>query len=89
MSIQLDQDAEARILRNVREGLYASTDAAIDAAIQLLDAHDQRVQRLRGAIAEGLVGEAVSWTPELMEQLTREAEEMDRCGGDPDPDVCA
>ncbi|MFN8591946.1 MAG: hypothetical protein U0031_10855 [Thermomicrobiales bacterium] len=85
MSIQLDQDAEARILRNVREGLYASTDAAI----QLLDAHDQRVQRLRGAIAEGLVGEAISWTPELMEQLTREAEEMDRCGGDPDPDVCA
>jgi hypothetical protein len=50
----------------------------IEEALRHLDAHDRRLQRLRAAIAEGEEGEAILWTPELMEQLSREAEEMAR-----------
>lgn len=33
-------------------------------------------------------GEGVEWTPELMERLSREADEMHRRGERPSPDVC-
>jgi hypothetical protein len=46
------------------------------------------MERLRGAIASAEKGEALPWTPELMAQLSREAEEMQRRGESPDPDVC-
>ncbi|MBA2597587.1 MAG: type II toxin-antitoxin system ParD family antitoxin [Chloroflexia bacterium] len=88
MPMQLTPEAEALIEKKVQRGLYASPEAAIDAAVQLLDEHDRRLHRLREAIAEGEEGEALPWTPELMAQLTREAEEMQRRGETPDPDVC-
>jgi putative addiction module CopG family antidote len=88
MPIQLTPMAEALIRQKVRSGLYDNAEAAIDAAVQLLDDRDRRVERLRAAIAEGERGEALPWTPELMEQLSREAEDMQRRGEAPDPDVC-
>lgn len=88
MPIQLTPQAEARIREKVTSGLYANPEAAIEAAVRLLDEYDRRVQRLRVALAEGEEGEALPWTPELMEQLSREAEEMQRRGETPDPDVC-
>ena len=88
MPIQLTPQAEAVILQKVERGLYASAEAAIDAAVQLLDERDRRLERLRGAIAAGEEGEALPWTSELMEQLSREAEEMHRRGEPADPDVC-
>jgi antitoxin ParD1/3/4 len=88
MTIQLSPQAEAVIRKKVENGLYASADAALTAAVRLLDEYDSRLQRLRAAIAEGEEGEALPWTPELMAQLQREAEEMHRRGEMPDPDVC-
>lgn len=46
------------------------------------------MERLREAIATGEDGEALPWTPELMAQLSREAEQLQRRGESPDPDVC-
>ena len=88
MPIELSPQTEALIREKVEQGLYASADEAIAAAVRLLDEHDHRVTRLREAIAAGEEGEALPWTPELMEQLTREAEEMHHRGETPDPDVC-
>lgn len=88
VSIQLPPRAEALIRQKVDDGLYPNPDAALEAAVRLLDEHDRRVQRLREAIVEGEEGEALPWTPELMEQLTREADAMQRRGERPDPDVC-
>lgn len=60
-----------------------------DAAHREKHLHVQvQMQRLRAAIAKGGEGEAPPWTPELMEQLSREADEMKRRGETPDPDVC-
>jgi putative addiction module CopG family antidote len=88
MPIQLSPEAEALIRGKVDSGLYASAEAAIAAAVHLLDDYDRRMQRLREAIALGEEGEAVPWTPELMVELSRAAEEMRRRGETPDPDVC-
>lgn len=88
MPIQLPPQAEAVIREKVTSGLYANPDEAIDAAVRLLEDHDRRLERLRALIAEGEQGEGVPWTPELMKQLSREADEMYRRGEEPDPDVC-
>jgi putative addiction module CopG family antidote len=88
MPIQLTPEAEAIIQQKVRNGLYDNAEAAIETAVQLLEVHDRKLQRLREAIAEGEKGEGVPWTPELMDQLRREADEMRHRGEKPDPDVC-
>ena len=88
MAIQLSPQAEALIQEKVRSGLYANAEAAIETAVQLLEAHDRKLRRLRDAIAEGEKGEAVPWTPELMEQILRNADERQRRGEMPNPDVC-
>jgi hypothetical protein len=59
-----------------------------DADLEPTEDYERRLDRLRAAIAEGERGEGVPWTPELMDQLRREAEEMRRRGEKPDPDVC-
>ena len=88
MSIQLAPETEALIRERIERGPYATADELIEEALRLLDAQDRRLRRLREAIAEGDEGEAIPWTPELMEQLTREAEEMARQGLPPHADVC-
>jgi hypothetical protein len=59
-----------------------------DSEFDLPDDFERRLHRLRAAIAEGEKGEGVPWTPKLMEQLWREADEMRRRGEKADPDVC-
>src|SRR5688572_14752638 len=88
MPIELSPQTEALIREKVKQGLYANADEAIAAAVRLLDEHDRRLRRLREAIAAGEQGEALPWAPELMDQLSREAEEMHHRGETPDPDVC-
>ncbi len=76
MPIQLTPKAEALIREKVNAGLYDDAESAIDAAFNLLNEYDRRLQRLRMAIAEGETGEALPWTPELMDQILREADDM-------------
>jgi putative addiction module CopG family antidote len=79
---------EANIGEKVTGGLYDDAESVVQEALRPLDEHDRHRQRLRAAIAGGDEGEAIPCTPELMEQKTREAEEMVRQGIEPDPDVC-
>ena len=88
MRTRLSPQVEALIQQKVSSGLYASADEVIAAAMHLLEEHDHRLLRLREALAEGEAGEAMPWTPELIAQLSREAEEMERRGELPDPEVC-
>jgi putative addiction module CopG family antidote len=88
MSVTLTPELEDQIQRKVDAGLYRNPESVVREALRLLDAQDRRLQRLRAAIAEGEEGDDVPWTPELMEKLTREAEEMIQQGIEPDPDVC-
>jgi hypothetical protein len=50
------------------------------------------LQRLRASLVEADAeierGEDVEWSPELIERLNREADEMFKQGIQPDPDVC-
>lgn len=92
MSIHVPVDLEEQIRQKVESGEYDDPSAVIRAAIRLLDKHDLRLQELRESIAEGLAaaerGEARELTPELWEEIEREADEMIRLGVPPNPDVC-
>lgn len=87
MSVSLDPEVEAKVQWKVKEGLHGDANTVVLKALELLDRQD-KLERLRALIREGEEGESVPWTPELMEQLSREADEMIRKGIEPNPDVC-
>lgn len=92
MPMTVPQDLEERIRQKVESGQYDDPSAVIRAAIRLLDNRDKQLQELRASIAESLAaierGEGREWTPELMDEIEREADEMIRLGLPPHPDVC-
>jgi antitoxin ParD1/3/4 len=92
MSIQLPPDVEASIRQRVERGQFPDEAEVVREAIRLLDERDLQIDALRAKIGVGLDeldrGEGVEWTPELMERLSREADELYRRGEQPDPDVC-
>lgn len=88
MTIQLHPETELLIQQEVERGLYPTAEAALAVAMQLLDDHDRKLQRLRELIAEGEIGEGIPRTSDLIAQIRREADEMHRRGETPDPDVC-
>ena len=89
MTIQLAPETEALIREQLESGGYGSADAVIAAAVRLLAERDHALQSLRTKIQAGLdSGESVELTPELMDQIEREAEVAFLRGDEPDPDVC-
>ena len=90
MRVDLGPDLAALVQQKVDNGQYPDADAVMREALRLLDEHD-RLQWLRAALekADAQIerGEFVEWTPDLMEQLTQEADEMLRQGVEPDPVV--
>jgi antitoxin ParD1/3/4 len=92
MSIHVPADLEESIRQKVDSGQYDDPSEVIRAAMRLLDKRDRRLQELRAMVAEGLAsierGEGREWTPELMEEIEREADDMIRLGIPPDPNVC-
>jgi putative addiction module CopG family antidote len=74
MSLHIPADIEANIRRKVESGQFPDETEVIREAFRLLDEQEQR-RWLKQARAEGEQGEAVDFTPELLEQLSREAEE--------------
>jgi antitoxin ParD1/3/4 len=92
MAIYVPTDLEERIRQKVDSGQYDDPSEVIRAAMRLLDKRDRRLQELRASIAEGLAaigrGEGRELTPELWEEIEREADEMIRLGVPPNPDVC-
>ncbi len=83
LTVILSQQLEALVREKVDSGRYADPNAVVEEALRLLDDRD-RLERLRAEIALGLEdierGEVVDFTPELWDQLIREAEEDERNG---------
>ena len=87
MSVTLPSRLEDLIREKLETGLYPDADAVLDEALRLLDERD-RFRRLKAALAEGEQGDGIRFTPELMEQIKRDAERMEREGRDPKSEVC-
>lgn len=92
MTMRVPADLEETIRQKVESGQYDDPSAVMRAAIRLLDKRDLRLQELRESIAEGLAaierGEGIELTPEVWDEIEREADEMIRLGIPPHPDVC-
>jgi len=58
----------------VANGKFGDGADVVREALRLLDEHDRR-RWLTQAMAEGERGDAIDLTPELMDQLSREADE--------------
>lgn len=87
MGIDLRPETEAAILERVERGEYDDADQVIQTALrQLAEAEFRR------SIAEGIAsldrGEGIELTPEVWDEIGREADEMVRRGDKPHPDVC-
>jgi antitoxin ParD1/3/4 len=91
MRVDLDAHASELVQRRVDEGRYADAAAMISEALQLLEEHE-KLRYLRRALAEADAqfdrGEYVEWTPDFMDRLVEESEEMYRQGVKPHPDIC-
>lgn len=91
LTVRLNSELEDLVRDKLDKGLYPDVDAMVEEAFRLLDQHD-RLAYLRAAIAKADAqidrGEFVEWTPDLMEQLSQEADEMERQGLQPHTDVC-
>ena len=91
MNVSLTPQLEAMIRQRVESGRYNNASEVVREALRLLEEHEQ-VMHLRSLLAVGLEderqGNLVDFTPELMDDIYREAEEMFRRGEEPDPNVC-
>lgn len=93
MNVTLTPQLEAIIRQKVDSGQYDDATEVIREALDALEARDRdRFDQLRTKVAEGFAsierGEGIAWTPALMDELEREAEELYHRGEQPDPDVC-
>ncbi|MGH2534985.1 MAG: type II toxin-antitoxin system ParD family antitoxin [Thermomicrobiales bacterium] len=90
MQIVLDPKTEALIRAKVEMGLYADADEALREAVRLLDERD-RLRHLRALLAVGVEqadrGELIDFTPEVLDEISREADELYRRGVQPDPET--
>ena len=89
--MQLPADVEARVREKVARGEFSDADAVIREAMRLLDERERQLVELRGMLQTGLTqldgGEGVPFTPELVAQMRRDAEERFRRGERASPDV--
>jgi putative addiction module CopG family antidote len=91
MTMQLPADVEARVRDKVARGEFSDADAVIREAMRLLDERERQLAQLRGLLQTGLTqldqGEGVPFTPQLVAQMRRDAEERFRRGERANPDV--
>ena len=91
MSVTLTPKLEAMIRERVESGRYHDATEVIHEAMRRLEEHE-RLEHLRALLEVGrqeeLRGELITYTPELMDEIYREAEEMLLRGEEPNPDVC-
>ncbi len=92
MVIQVSPDIEESIRERVESGAYEDATDVIRKALRALESREQRIREIRASIDEGRAaierGEGREWTPELRDEINREADERIRLGRLPDPDVC-
>jgi putative addiction module CopG family antidote len=91
MTMQLPADVEARVREKVARGEFSDADAVSREAMRLLDEQERQLAQLRSMLQIGLTqldqGEGVPFTPELVAQMRRDAEERFRRGERANPDV--
>jgi antitoxin ParD1/3/4 len=91
MAIQLPPDIEARIQQRVAEGHFPDAGEVVREAMRLLDEQERQLEELRAKLQIGLDqldrGEYAVFTPELVEEMRREADERFQRGARPKPDV--
>ncbi len=91
MAIQLPADIEARIQQKVANGAFPDAGEVVREAMRLLEEQERPFEELRAKLQTGLDqldrGEGVPFTPELVEQMRRDAEDRFRRGERPNPDV--
>jgi len=92
MSIQLSADIEAHIRQKIESGHFPDADQVIREAMRLLDEHERQLDQIRAKLQSGrdqlARGEGVPFTPDLVAQMRRDAEERFQRGEHPNPDVC-
>jgi antitoxin ParD1/3/4 len=92
MVIHVTPEIEADIRQRVESGEYADESEVLREALRMLNVRERRVQEIRASIEEGLAelerGEGIELTPEVMEEISREADKLIRLGVLPKPDVC-
>lgn len=91
MSIRLPADIEARIQQRVARGEFPDAGDVVREAMRLLDERDHQLEALRARLQSGLdhldQGEGLAFTPELVEQMRRDADVRFRREERPNPDV--
>jgi putative addiction module CopG family antidote len=91
MAIQLPADIEARIQQKVADGAFPDAAEVVREAMRLLDWQERQYDELRAKLQIGLDqldrGEYAVFTPELVEEMRREADERFRRGARPKRDV--
>lgn len=91
MNVSLTPELEAMIREKVESGLYNNSSEVVREALRLMERRDKE-ERLRAALAIGLDeierGEGVEYTPQLLEEIDREADRLIAEGEPLDPDVC-
>jgi putative addiction module CopG family antidote len=84
MTMRLPADVEASVLEKVACGEFSDADAVIREAMRLLDERERQLAQLRVMLQIGLSqldqGEGVPFTPTLVAQTRRDAEERFRRG---------
>ncbi|MGH2557573.1 MAG: type II toxin-antitoxin system ParD family antitoxin [Thermomicrobiales bacterium] len=90
MTVTLAPRIEKLIRHWIESGQYPDADAVLSDALQLLQERNQaRFLKLRELVRAGFEsGDAGELTPELMDEIEREAEEDFRRGETPSPHVC-
>lgn len=91
MTMQLPADVEARVREKVARGEFSDADAVIREAMKLLDERERQLAQLRDMLQIGVnqldQGEGVPFTPDLVTQMRRDAEERFQRGERANPDV--
>jgi antitoxin ParD1/3/4 len=90
MNVSLTPELEAKIHERVESGRYNNASEVVRDALRHLEEYE-RVEHLRSLLEVGLEderrGELFEFTPELVEDIAREAHERFLRGEEPDPDV--
>jgi putative addiction module CopG family antidote len=82
MSVTLSPEVQSRVLSWVGRGRYSDANAVVLDALQLLEERNQeQFLKLREMVRAGFEsGDELELTPELWNDLVREAEEEERQG---------
>ncbi|MGH2533436.1 MAG: ribbon-helix-helix domain-containing protein [Thermomicrobiales bacterium] len=90
MTVTLTPRIEDQIRYWIESGQYPGADAVLSDALQLLEQRNQaRYLKPRKLVRAGFESDnAGELTPDLMDEIKREAEEAFRRGEKPSPQVC-